>query len=99
MDKSRVDPRSPDSSTSGDVKDLNFKVSEQFHCSYKMTSAAWGMPMKELLDDSYYWWTDEIDLRHGKNAIVLARQPPRGERRKATAFSVLEGSAIAQQAA
>jgi predicted HicB family RNase H-like nuclease len=38
------------------ARDLNFKVSPEFHTKFKMTAAAAGLSMKELLEDSFKAW-------------------------------------------
>jgi hypothetical protein len=41
------------------LRDLNFKVSPEFHRLFKGTAVAWGMSMKELLEASFKTWREQ----------------------------------------
>lgn len=45
------------------LRDLNFKVDPEFHTKFKMTAAASGKSMKELLEEAFDLW---VDSRRGR---------------------------------
>ncbi|OCP21925.1 MULTISPECIES: hypothetical protein [unclassified Ensifer] len=38
------------------LRDLNFKVDPEFHARFKMTAAAAGLSMKDLLEEAFHAW-------------------------------------------
>ncbi|MBX4911336.1 hypothetical protein HJA82_28920 [Rhizobium bangladeshense] len=44
------------------LRDLNFKVDPEFHTKFKMTAAAAGKSMKELLEECFDAW---VQIRKG----------------------------------
>ncbi len=47
------------------IRDLNFKVSPEFHLRFKTTATLWGMSMKELLEASYAAWVEKYGTKPG----------------------------------
>lgn len=45
------------------IRDLNFKVSPEFHLRFKTTATMWGMSMKDLLEASFAAWTEKFGNR------------------------------------
>ena len=40
-------------------RDLNFKVSQEFHRTFKLNAARYGMSMKQLLEQSFTLWSEK----------------------------------------
>jgi hypothetical protein len=51
--------------SSDGVRDLNFKVSPEFHLRFKTTATVWGMSMKDLLEASYAAWVEKFGSKPG----------------------------------
>lgn len=54
----RKEKTTADETNGSEFRDLNFKVTPDFHRHYKVTASASGISMKQLLEQSFDAWID-----------------------------------------